>query len=32
MTDTTDTLDYSKTLYLPETDFPMRGGLPQEGA
>jgi isoleucyl-tRNA synthetase len=30
MTDTTDTLDYSKTLYLPETDFPMRGGLPQK--
>jgi isoleucyl-tRNA synthetase len=23
-------LDYSKTLYLPETDFPMRGGLPQK--
>ncbi|MFO1126325.1 MAG: class I tRNA ligase family protein [Methylocystis sp.] len=21
--------DYSKTLYLPETDFPMRAGLPQ---
>ena len=33
MTDTTDTaekLDYSKTLYLPETDFPMRAGLPQK--
>ncbi|OCW57192.1 isoleucine--tRNA ligase [Hoeflea olei] len=30
MTDTTETLDYSKTLYLPETDFPMRGGLPQK--
>jgi isoleucyl-tRNA synthetase len=30
MTDTNDTLDYSKTLYLPETDFPMRGGLPQK--
>jgi isoleucyl-tRNA synthetase len=30
MTDTTDTLDYSKTLYLPQTDFPMRGGLPQK--
>ena len=21
--------DYSKTLYLPQTDFPMRAGLPQ---
>lgn len=30
MTDTTDTLDYSKTLYLPETEFPMRGGLPKK--
>ncbi len=30
MTDTNDTLDYSKTLYLPETEFPMRGGLPQK--
>ncbi|MEQ9469180.1 MAG: isoleucine--tRNA ligase [Roseitalea porphyridii] len=30
MTDTNETLDYSKTLYLPETDFPMRGGLPQK--
>jgi isoleucyl-tRNA synthetase len=30
MTDTTDTLDYSKTLYLPQTDFPMRGGLPKK--
>ncbi|MDZ7603151.1 MAG: class I tRNA ligase family protein, partial [Hoeflea sp.] len=30
MTDTTDTIDYSKTLYLPETEFPMRGGLPQK--
>ncbi|WP_420408354.1 isoleucine--tRNA ligase [Hoeflea sp.] len=30
MTDTKDTLDYSKTLFLPETDFPMRGGLPQK--
>lgn len=30
MTDTKDTLDYSKTLYLPQTDFPMRGGLPQK--
>jgi isoleucyl-tRNA synthetase len=23
-------LDYSGTLYLPKTDFPMRGGLPQK--
>ena len=22
--------DYSKTLFLPQTDFPMRGGLPQK--
>ncbi|MGZ8322375.1 MAG: class I tRNA ligase family protein, partial [Rhodoplanes sp.] len=22
--------DYSKTLFLPKTDFPMRGGLPQK--
>lgn len=30
MTDTTtDTRDWSKTLYLPETAFPMRAGLPQ---
>lgn len=27
--DTTKT-DYSKSLYLPETDFPMRAGLPQK--
>ncbi|GAB1715330.1 MAG: Isoleucyl-tRNA synthetase [Nitrobacter sp.] len=26
---TTATPDYSKTLYLPQTDFPMRAGLPQ---
>jgi len=25
----TDANDYSKTLYLPQTDFPMRAGLPQ---
>ena len=25
----TDTRDYSKTLYLPQTEFPMRAGLPQ---
>ncbi|WP_316191051.1 MULTISPECIES: isoleucine--tRNA ligase [unclassified Bradyrhizobium] len=24
-----DTKDYSKTLFLPQTDFPMRAGLPQ---
>jgi isoleucyl-tRNA synthetase len=30
MTDTTDKIDYSKTLYLPQTDFPMRAGLPQK--
>jgi isoleucyl-tRNA synthetase len=30
MTDTTEKLDYSKTLNLPQTDFPMRGGLPQK--
>ncbi|MBN9044375.1 MAG: isoleucine--tRNA ligase [Rhizobiales bacterium] len=28
MTETTK-LDYSKTLYLPQTEFPMRAGLPQ---
>ena len=30
MTDTADKLDYSKTLYLPQTDFPMRAGLPKK--
>ncbi|WP_458758009.1 isoleucine--tRNA ligase [Afipia sp. TerB] len=25
-----DAADYSKTLYLPQTDFPMRAGLPQQ--
>jgi isoleucyl-tRNA synthetase len=30
MTDTADKIDYSKTLYLPETEFPMRAGLPQK--
>ncbi len=25
----TDTIDYSKTLNLPQTDFPMRAGLPE---
>jgi len=29
MTDTNDTFDYSKTLNLPQTEFPMRGGLPK---
>ena len=23
-------MDYSKTLHLPQTDFPMRGNLPQK--
>ncbi len=26
----TDKTDYSKTLYLPQTEFPMRAGLPQK--
>ena len=30
MTDSADKLDYSKTLYLPKTDFPMRAGLPEK--
>ncbi|MEP9397377.1 isoleucine--tRNA ligase [Mesorhizobium sp. KR2-14] len=30
MTDTSEKLDYSKTLYLPQTDFPMRAGLPEK--
>jgi isoleucyl-tRNA synthetase len=32
MTDETAaaTIDYSKTLYLPQTEFPMRAGLPQK--
>jgi isoleucyl-tRNA synthetase len=30
MTDTADKLDYSKTLYLPQTEFPMRAGLPEK--
>ncbi len=29
MTETTETLDYSATLNLPKTDFPMRAGLPK---
>ena len=24
-----DAADYSKTLFLPQTEFPMRAGLPQ---
>ncbi|MGB6119078.1 MAG: isoleucine--tRNA ligase [Mesorhizobium sp.] len=27
---TDNTIDYSKTLYLPQTDFPMRAGLPEK--
>ncbi|MFC6490477.1 isoleucine--tRNA ligase [Nitratireductor sp. GCM10026969] len=30
MTDTSEKLDYSKTLYLPQTSFPMRAGLPKK--
>ncbi len=30
MTDTTEKFDYSKTLNLPKTDFPMRAGLPKK--
>jgi isoleucyl-tRNA synthetase len=30
MTQTSEKLDYSKTLYLPRTDFPMRAGLPEK--
>jgi isoleucyl-tRNA synthetase len=30
MNDTADKNDYSSTLYLPQTDFPMRAGLPQK--
>lgn len=30
MTDTPEKVDYSATLYLPQTDFPMRAGLPQK--
>src|SRR5271168_412482 len=29
MTDATEGPDYSRTLFLPKTDFPMRAGLPQ---
>ncbi|TWG97456.1 isoleucyl-tRNA synthetase [Mesorhizobium sp. J18] len=30
MTNTSENIDYSKTLYLPKTDFPMRAGLPEK--
>ncbi|WEX08433.1 isoleucine--tRNA ligase [Chelativorans sp. AA-79] len=30
MNDTSEKFDYSKTLYLPQTAFPMRAGLPQK--
>jgi len=30
MNETTEKNDYSATLYLPQTDFPMRAGLPQK--
>lgn len=30
MTETTEKIDYSKTLFLPKTEFPMRGGLPKK--
>jgi len=30
MTETAEKLDYSKTLYLPQTEFPMRAGLPEK--
>ncbi|MDN2566255.1 isoleucine--tRNA ligase [Aquibium sp. A9E412] len=30
MTETADKIDYSATLYLPKTDFPMRAGLPKK--
>ena len=29
-TETAGKIDYSKTLYLPQTDFPMRAGLPEK--
>ena len=32
MTDTSEKIDYSETLYLPQTDFPMRAGLPEKRA
>lgn len=30
MTETAEKIDYSKTLNLPQTDFPMRAGLPEK--
>ncbi|MDX3925653.1 MAG: isoleucine--tRNA ligase [Shinella sp.] len=30
MTEPSEKVDYSSTLYLPQTDFPMRAGLPQK--
>lgn len=30
MTDTKEKVDYSETLFLPKTEFPMRAGLPQK--
>ncbi len=30
MTDSQEKVDYSSTLYLPKTDFPMRAGLPNK--
>ncbi|MDX8494766.1 isoleucine--tRNA ligase [Mesorhizobium sp. VK22B] len=30
MTKATEKIDYSKTLYLPQTEFPMRAGLPDK--
>ncbi|MBB3975766.1 isoleucyl-tRNA synthetase [Rhizobium azooxidifex] len=30
MTETPEKVDYSSTLYLPQTEFPMRAGLPQK--
>ncbi|MBL0935577.1 MAG: isoleucine--tRNA ligase [Rhizobiaceae bacterium] len=30
MTDAAEKIDYSKTLYLPQTEFPMRAGLPEK--
>jgi len=30
MSDTSEKIDYSKTLYLPQTEFPMRAGLPEK--
>ena len=30
MSETSEKRDYSGTLYLPKTDFPMRAGLPKK--